>query len=42
MRAVMQPGAAQDILLRAYCEGHVQCQGAPSELVEREQRVRLP
>ncbi|MGW0998671.1 hypothetical protein [Streptomyces sp. NPDC002520] len=24
--AVMQPGAAQDLMLRAFCEGHVTCQ----------------
>jgi hypothetical protein len=27
LRAVMQPGAAQDILLQAFCSGHVTCRG---------------
>jgi hypothetical protein len=32
LSAVMQPGAAQDIMLRAFCRGHVKCQGATAGL----------
>jgi hypothetical protein len=28
LRTVMQPGAAQDIMLQAFCGGHVTCRGA--------------
>ena len=31
LRAVMQPGAAQDTMLRAFCEGHVKCGTSGSE-----------